>query len=151
VQMLNKVSNQAVDDRNSWCLFLAWLIAVAATFAALFIGEIMGQAPCNLCWFQRIFMFPLAVILGIAAFRIDPAIKLYALPLAGFGMAVAGFHTLLYFGLIEEAISPCARNGPSCSGEAMTIMGGLPLPLISLLCFTAIAGLLALCRPGVFR
>lgn len=151
MQMLNKVSNQTLDQRNSWCLFLAWLIAVAATLAALFIGEIMGQAPCNLCWFQRVFMFPLAVILGIAVFRLDPAIKLYALPLAGFGMAVAGFHTLLYFGLIEEAIAPCARNGPSCSGDAMTIMGGMPLPLISLLCFTAIAGLLTLVRPGVFR
>lgn len=149
--MLNKSSNQEVDERNSWCLFLAWLIAVAATFAALFIGEIMDQVPCNLCWFQRVFMFPLAIILGIAAFRLDPAIKFYALPLAGLGMAVAGFHTLLYFGLIEEAIIPCARNGPSCSGDAMTILGGLPLPLISLLCFTAIAGLLSVCRPGVFR
>jgi len=149
--MLNKSSNQEVDERNSWCLFLAWLIAVAATFAALFIGEIMDQVPCNLCWFQRVFMFPLAISLGIAAFRLDPAIKFYALPLAGLGMAVAGFHTLLYFGLIEEAIIPCARNGPSCSGDAMTILGGLPLPLISLLCFTAIAGLLSVCRPGVFR
>ncbi|MEX0408791.1 disulfide bond formation protein B [Aquibium sp. LZ166] len=149
--MVNKTSNQAVDERNSWLLLGAWLIAVAATFAALFIGEILGQAPCNLCWFQRVFMFPLAIILGIAAFRLDPAIKFYALPLAGFGMAVAGFHTLLYFGLIEEAITPCARNGPSCSGDPMTILGGLPLPLISLLCFTAIAGLLTLCRPGVSR
>ena len=48
-------------------LFAAWLIALVSTLAALFIGEVMGQAPCVLCWFQRAFMFPLAVILLIAA------------------------------------------------------------------------------------
>ena len=96
-------------------------------------------------------MFPLAIILGIAAFRSDSSIKFYALPLVGLGAAIAFFHTLIYFGLIEEAIIPCTRAGPSCAGEAMTILGSVPLPLASLIAFAAIGGLLFLCRPGGYR
>ena len=149
--MLNKLSNDVVEERNGLWLLFAWMIAVAATLTALFIGEIVGQTPCNLCWFQRIFMFPLAIILGVAAFRSDSSIKFYALPLVGLGAAIAFFHTLIYFGLIEEAIIPCTRAGPSCAGEAMTILGSVPLPLASLIAFAAIGGLLFLCRPGVYR
>lgn len=149
--MLNKLSNDVVEERNGLWLLFAWMIAVAATLTALFIGEIVGQTPCNLCWFQRIFMFPLAIILGIAAFRSDSSIKFYALPLVGLGAAIAFFHTLIFFGLIEEAIIPCTRAGPSCAGEAMTILGGVPMPLASLIAFAAIGGLLFLCRPGVYR
>ncbi|MGV8637645.1 disulfide bond formation protein B, partial [Pseudomonas aeruginosa] len=50
---------------GSWnLLLLAWLVALVSTLSALFIGEVMGQAPCVLCWFQRAFMFPLAVVLA---------------------------------------------------------------------------------------
>ncbi|WP_431193669.1 disulfide bond formation protein B [Sulfitobacter pontiacus] len=148
---MNRMSEGELEERNGWWLCLAWLTAVGATLGALFIGEVMGQAPCNLCWFQRIFMFPLAIILGVAAFRSDASIRSYALPLVGLGGAVAAFHTLVYFGIVEEAIAPCARNGPSCSGDAMTILGVLPLPLVSLVAFGAIGALLFMCRPGVYR
>lgn len=51
----------------------AWLLSVVATAGALFIGEVMGMTPCVLCWYQRIAMFPLAVILGVACYREEPA------------------------------------------------------------------------------
>jgi disulfide bond formation protein DsbB len=121
-------------------LFAAWIIALAATAGALFIGEVMGQVPCHLCWYQRVFMFPLAVILGIATFREDGGIWRYALPVAVIGWLIASFHALLYAGIVPEAIKPCAR-GPSCSSADMTILG-LPLPYLSLAAFTAIAVLL---------
>lgn len=82
-------------------------------------------------------MFPLAIILAVAAFRSDAAVWIYAVPLAVAGWLVAGFHTLLYAGIIPEAIEPCGV-GPSCSSTDMTILGGLPLPALSLLAFTAI-------------
>lgn len=126
-------------------LFAAWVIALAATLGALFIGEVMGQAPCNLCWFQRAFMFPLAVLLGVAAFREDAGIWRYGLPLALIGGGVAGFHALLYAGVIPEAIEPCGE-GPSCASADMTIFGGLPLPYLSFAAFLAVAALLLLVR-----
>lgn len=132
------------NGTRSWqYLLAAWLVALVATLAALFIGEVMGQAPCNLCWFQRIFMFPLAVILGLAAFRGDAGIARYALPLAALGWLVALYHSLLYLGIVPAEVQPCGA-GPSCSGEGMTIAGAIPLPLVSLAAFTAIAGLLSL-------
>jgi len=122
-------------------LFAAWIVALAATAGALFIGEVMGQAPCNLCWYQRAFMFPLAVILAVATFREDTGVWRYALPIAVLGGLVAAFHSLLYAGIIPEAIKPCAASGPSCSSADMTILG-LPLPYLSLAAFTAVAALL---------
>lgn len=130
---------------DAWgVLFAAWMIAVAATLGALFIGEIMGQTPCVLCWHQRAFMFPLAVILGVASFRGDARVWIYAAPIALIGLLVAAYHTLLFFGLITEALQPCGK-GPSCSDAKMTIVG-LPIPLLSLLAFAIILGLLAVAR-----
>jgi len=122
-------------------LLAAWLVALAASLGALFIGEVVGQAPCSLCWHQRAFMFPLAIVLAIACFRSDARAWLYALPLAAGGWLVAGFHSLLYAGFIPEGIQPCSQ-GPSCASADMTILGGLPLPFLSLAAFTTIAALL---------
>ena len=129
-----------LDDWNS--LFAAWVVALLSTLSALFIGEVMGQAPCLLCWWQRTFMFPLAVILAVACFRSDFGVWRYALPVAAIGWAIAAYHTLLYFGIITQAVEPCGA-GPSCSGAGMTILGWLPLPLISVVAFTAVAIFLA--------
>ena len=79
-------------------LFAAWFVALSASLAVIFIGEVLGQSPFNLCWFQRAFMFPLAVILGVAAWRADLSVWRYATPLAALGAAVALYHSLLYAG-----------------------------------------------------
>lgn len=81
--------------KNWTLLLLAWLIATTATLGALFIGEVMLMTPCTLCWYQRIFMFPIAIILGIACFADDRQGAVYALALALGGLAMAGYHTLL--------------------------------------------------------
>lgn len=128
--------------RSDNCLLAAWLIALVATLSAIFIGEIMGQTPCLLCWYQRIFMFPLAIILGVGSYLSDAKIWRYALPLAAIGALIALYHTLLYVGVIPEGITPCTRTGPSCASADMTVFGSVPLPLLSLAAFSAIAGLL---------
>lgn len=129
-----------------WSLLLtAWLLALLATLAVLFVGEVMGQVPCNLCWFQRAFMFPLVIILGVACYLSDAGVWRYALPVAVAGLLVALYHNLLYFRVIPEAIKPCGM-GPSCSGADMTVLGSLPLPLLSLGVFSLIAVLLLLVR-----
>jgi len=128
-----------------WLLFAAWVVALLATLGALFIGEIMGQAPCVLCWYQRAFMFPLAVILAVACYRSDAGIWRYALPVAVLGALIAAFHTLQYLGLVSQAIVPCG-SGPSCTGADMTFLGAIPIPALSLGAFTVIAILLLLLR-----
>lgn len=131
-----------MTSRPFWLpLFAAWGVALAATLGALFVGEVLGQTPCSLCWYQRICMFPLVAILGIGAYRADPAALLYAAPLAAAGALIAAFHNLLYFGIIPEAIEPCGK-GPSCKSAAMTIFGGIPLPSVALVAFAAILILL---------
>lgn len=141
------MTDTAHPATTAWLmLFVAWLVALAATLSALFIGEVMGQAPCLLCWYQRIAMFPLALILGIGCVREDAGVRRYALPLALAGAAVALWHSLLYFGAVPKAIEPCGQ-GPSCTSVDMTILGGLPLPVLSLGAFAAIILLLIFTKP----
>lgn len=140
-----------MDDRNAAALsagmplYAAWLVAMAATLGALFIGEVLGQMPCVLCWYQRIAMFPLALILGIACLHDDSAVRTYALPLSITGGAIALWHSGLYFGLVPQRVAPCVKDGPSCTDAAMTI-AGLPIPILSLVAFTAITLALALMK-----
>lgn len=131
---------------NPWGLLLmAWGIALVATLAALFIGEVMGKTPCVLCWFQRAFMFPLVVILAVGCYISDFGVWRYALPVTVMGWLIALYHSLLYLGIIPESIKPCGA-GPSCSSADMMIFGSIPLPLLSLGAFTLIAALLVLIR-----
>lgn len=148
---MNTVSEVAVraSARSAFpILFAAWLVAIGATLGALFIGEVLGQTPCTLCWYQRIAMFPLALVLGIACLNEDTTARRYALPLALAGGAVALWHTLLYVGVIDAPLVPCSANGPSCTGSSMTIFGVIPLPVISLASFALIVVLLVLLPPS---
>lgn len=132
------------DNRSVWLpLLAAWIVALVASLGALFVGEVMGQAPCVLCWFQRAFMFPLAIILAVAVYIADGHASRYVLPVAGIGGLIALYHSLLYLGVIAEAPTPCGL-GPSCSSANMVVLGGLPLPLLSLTAFTAILALVFL-------
>lgn len=124
------------DARTNTLLF-AWIVAMTATFIVIFLGEIAGQVPCNLCWYQRIAMFPLAVILGVASFRGDTGIWRYGLGLSALGVLISGFHVLLYYGVLPAAIEPCGQ-GPSCTSTEMLFLD-LPLPLLALLAFVVIA------------
>ena len=137
-----RVSSQS---RTWWLLLAAWLVALSATLGALFIGEVMGETPCLLCWYQRIFMFPLALILLIACVKEDAGIWRYALPLALIGAGFALYHSLLYAGIIAEPIVQCGA-GPSCSSASMSLFGWLPIPFLSLIAFGAISILLFLAR-----
>lgn len=129
--------------KSSWTLLLmAWLVAVAATAGALFIGEVMGMVPCTLCWYQRIAMFPLALVLGMACLAEDRRGAVYALPLALVGAAIALYHTLLVAGIVPKAWVPCGP-GVSCADQKLDILDGLQIPWLSLAAFLVIAFLLA--------
>ncbi|MDO9436949.1 disulfide bond formation protein B [Hydrogenophaga sp.] len=124
-------------------LVAAWLIAMTATLGALFIGEVMGMTPCLLCWYQRICMFPLAAILGMAAFMDDRRGAFYALPLAVVGLGFAAYHSALVLQWVPVWWLPCGA-GPSCSNQALTQLHGVQLPFLSLVAFIAIVASLCI-------
>ena len=130
------------NTNTAWLLvFSAWLIAAMATLGALFMSEIMGFAPCVLCWYQRIFMFPLVFVLAAGLFPLDPKVLRYALPLAIGGLLVAGFHVLLTMGIIPETLAPC-RQGIPCKTIQVEWFGFVTIPLLSFLAFLTINVLL---------
>src|SRR5512133_1986199 len=127
---------------SAWTLaFLAWLIASASTLGALFFSQIMGIAPCVLCWYQRIFMFPLVFILAAGLFPLDAKLVRYALPLVVAGWMIALFHVLLVAGIVPENIRPCAQGIP-CKDQVIEWFGLLTIPLFSLIAFSVIGVLL---------
>lgn len=134
--------DQNQDPRWLW-VFLAWLIATVSTLGALFLGEIMGYTPCVLCWYQRIAMFPLVLVLAAGLFPFDPRVVRYALPLAVAGWLLAMFHLALVAGWIPENIRPCQADVP-CSDVVVVWFGFVTIPLLSLASFSMVVGLLLL-------
>ncbi len=137
---------QSLSPAQAWnLLFLAWLVATASTLGALFLGEVMGYTPCVLCWYQRICMFPLTLVLAAGLFPFDPRVVRYALPLALAGLALALWHWGVASGLIPETATPCSQGVP-CSQELIVWFGFLTLPMLSALAFAGILVVLLLIR-----
>lgn len=122
-------------------LFLAWLIALVAVAGALFLGEVMGMTPCVLCWYQRIAMFPLVLVLGVGLLDADARSVRYGLPLAWVGWGIALYHCLVFWGVVSEGLTPCGK-GSSCADADVQVAGFVPIPLLSLMAFSAILVLL---------
>jgi len=122
-------------------LFFCWLIASVSMLGSLFFSEIMGFAPCVLCWYQRICIYPLVLIFGIGLFSFDAGVIKYSRPLAIAGWFIALYHTLLYSGFLPKSIQPCSE-GVSCTEKYIELFGFLSIPLLSLLSFSAIIALL---------
>jgi disulfide bond formation protein DsbB len=126
-------------------LFASWLLSLVSTLGSLFFSEIMKLPPCVLCWYQRIAMYPLVLVLGVAWFAEDlAAIRRYGLPLALAGLATAAYHNLLYYGVIPESLSPCVQ-GISCTSRQLEWLGFVTIPLLALVAFASlVASLLIL-------
>jgi disulfide bond formation protein DsbB len=129
------------QNTNWTILFSCWLLAAGSTMGSLFFSQVMEFAPCVLCWYQRIGLFPLVIILATGLFPFDPKVVKYALPLALAGWLVAAYHNLLYAGIIPENIRPCSQ-GVSCTEEYIDLFGFLTIPMLSLLSFSLIIALL---------
>ncbi len=136
------MNDQTELDVTRWQLiFVSWLVAAISTLGSLFFSEVMELVPCVLCWYQRIFMFPLAMILLMALHPLDTRVVRYALPLAVIGLIFTLYHCLLFFGFIPENLQPCSQ-GVSCADASMELFGFLPIPLLSLASFVVIIVLL---------
>lgn len=127
---------------SAWLLvFACWLVATSATLGALFFSEVMELPPCTLCWYQRIFMFPLVLVLPMGLFPFDARVVRFTLPLAFAGWLVSVFQVLLVAGWIPEAIRPCTQGVP-CSEVQIEWLGFVNIPFLSFLAFSTMNALL---------
>ena len=122
---------------NWFKLFSLWIVSVIATTASLFFSEVMTLPPCLLCWYQRIAMYPLVLLSGLALFPLDMKVIRYALPLSLLGWGIAVYHNLLYYKLIPAHMAPCTK-GISCTTVQLEWLGFITIPLLSLFAFTII-------------
>ena len=120
-------------------LELATMIAVGATFGSLYFSEIRNFVPCEYCWYQRIVMYPLALILLIATIRRDKNIIPYALSLSLSGLALSAYHYQLQ--LFPEQSSSCGFDA-SCTYRWIEVFGFITIPLLALTSFVFISMIL---------
>lgn len=117
---------------------MAWIIALFSIAGSLFFSEVMHLPPCILCWYQRIAMYPLILIIGTGILVRDGRVKLYALPLCVAGLVVAVYHNLIYYGFIPESITPCSEGVP-CNAVQIEWLDFITIPLLGLAAFVSIA------------
>lgn len=135
-----------VGADTAWTLvFACWVIATASTLGALFFSEVMNLPPCVLCWYQRIFMVPLVVILPMGLFPFDRGVVRYGLALVAIGALIALYHVLLVHGIVPESLQPC-RQGVSCKDQPFVVAGIVTIPLLSFAAFTLMGALLLAAR-----
>jgi disulfide bond formation protein DsbB len=118
-------------------LWVAALVAAVATAGSLYFSEVAGYIPCQLCWYQRIAMYPLAVILVIAAIRRDHKAIWYVLPIAAVGAGIAGWHRLVELRPQLESTS-CSAVGPSCAATWFEQFGFVTLAFMAFSGFISI-------------
>ena len=134
-------TSDKTSNSNWTIIFICWIIASVSTLGSLFFSEIMDFPPCALCWYQRAFMYPLVIVFLVGLFPVDKSIIKYALPLALAGWGFAFYHYLLYTGFIPESIQPCSQ-GVSCSETYLDLFGFITIPMLSLISFSSVIGLL---------
>lgn len=124
------------NKKHELFLFFAWAIAFVATAGSLFFSEVMKFEPCTLCWYQRILMYPLVIIIGIGIMRKDYRITPYI-----FGLAIPGACFSLYHIGVQkiaslEHLSACGRI--PCTIDYLNWLGFITIPMLCLIAFLLI-------------
>jgi len=132
-------------DLNWTILFVTWVLVSVSTLGSLFFSYFMEFAPCVLCWYQRVCLFPLVLVLAAGLFPFDRRVVMYALPLAVTGWLTAFYHTLLYSEIIPESIQPCSQ-GVSCTETYIDLFGFITIPMLSLFSFSTVVILLIILK-----
>jgi disulfide bond formation protein DsbB len=128
----------AVSDAALW---IAFLVAGIAMAGSLYFSEVADFIPCRLCWFQRIAMYPLSVILLVAAIRRDRSVLWYAVPIAAAGACVSIYHYLIEWQPDLEVGDACSATGVSCSAFWFREFGFVTLAFMALCGFVAVIAL----------
>lgn len=124
-------------DNQENILFIAWAASIIAMFGSLFFSEIKQYEPCTLCWYQRILMYPLTVIIGIALIRKDYWISFYTMIISGIGSVISTYHYLLQkVPFFTDHAASCGRI--PCTGQYINWFGFITIPFLALIAFIII-------------
>lgn len=119
-------------------VYLALLQSIVATLGSLYFSEVRHFTPCVLCWYQRILMYPLILIISTGIIRKDKNIYAYVLPMSLLGGLIALYQVLLQNGVLPHSIAPCTLAA-SCETKYTGYFGFITIPLMSLTAFTVIS------------
>ena len=131
----NKFITSILKFASENALALGFLIALIATTGSLFFSEIAHFTPCKLCWYQRIFMYPQVILLGIASIKNDFGVKKYVLRLSVIGLLIAIYHYVLQMSPIPL---PCSDEVANCALKQVSYFGYITIPLMAATAFAMI-------------
>src|SRR5919197_4426540 len=129
-------------------LWAAFVVAAVATGGSLFFSEIAHFIPCELCWFQRICMYPLSITTLVAALTGDHRVARYLLPLPLVGAGVSVYHLLVENGVVEQAKACLASAPGGCATKWINEFGYMTIPTLALSGFVLLIAFLALAAGG---
>jgi len=136
VSVLTKSFLQGVGLLSKYVIPLCFLLALGAFGMSLFYSQIIGYEPCTFCWWQRIFIYPQVVILGLAWIKKDNKVLDYCLALSIIGALIGAYQ---YYGqMFNLNALPCSAVGVSCSIRQFVEFGYITMPLMSVTVFVAI-------------
>lgn len=122
---------------RNYGIYMAWLVSLIATAGSLYLSEVLHYEPCRLCWFQRIFMYPQVIILGIAAYRNDRSASIYAIPLSVIGGCISIYHYMEQKIPAMSKLFPC-KVGIPCNFDYLNWWGFITIPFMALVAFVLI-------------
>ncbi len=129
-KLINKISVETLH----YAILLQAGIAMAGS---LFFSEVMNLPPCVLCWYQRIAMYPIVILVAIGIIRNDRKTYISVLALALPGLLISIYHNLLYWKILPESIAPCML-GVSCTTKFFEWFGFITIPFMALFAFVMI-------------
>lgn len=123
--------------------YLVLIISLLGLFGSLYFSEIRHFAPCNLCWYQRIALYPIVLLSAVGIIRRDRGLPAYVLPLSLIGLIFAAYQNLLQYGVITERVALCSAT-VSCTATYINLFGFITIPLLSLIAFILISFLMVI-------
>ena len=134
----------ALRGQEQHPLTWAWVLVLVASASSLYLSEVVGLIPCSLCWYQRIAMYPLVIVLGVAVLRRDAGVWRYGLPLSAIGLVIAVYNVTIQWQPTLD-VGTCATGAP-CTGRYLAVFGFISIPTMAGSVFLAVTALMLLLR-----
>lgn len=131
---MKKIINKISFETLHYAILLQAGVAMAGS---LFFSEVMDLPPCVLCWYQRIAMYPIVILVALGIVRNDRKTYISVLALSLPGLAISIYHNLLYWKILPESIAPCML-GVSCTTKFFEWFGFITIPFMALVAFIII-------------